>query len=128
MFAFGVLLLELLTGQKAMQDSSHSLVDTMQPLLSSGLPPVDKFMDPALAGQWTKEQAIMMAIVAKHCVMSSPRDRPPMSTVVQKLAGLKVAATREGVASEGVAQQVTRASEGEEGSAEQGSSGCAKPT
>ena len=91
-FAFGVLLLELLTGQKAMQDSNRSLVDVMIPLLASGLPQVDKFMDPSLAGQWTKEQAIMMAIVAKHCVMPSPKDRPPMTTVVDKLSGMKVGA------------------------------------
>ncbi|CAO2144948.1 unnamed protein product [Urochloa humidicola] len=86
-FALGVVLLELLTGRRAVDAAKLSLVAWAKQYLDGKEDDVPKIADPALGGRYDVEQLRNMASAAKLCVQSSPEHRPQMSMVVRILAG-----------------------------------------
>ena len=89
MYAFGVLLLELLSGQHGATNDEKKLVVTLAPHLRPQPPKVEAFIDERLLGEYDVEVAKKLAIVAKHCVADDPDSRPEMSKLVRSLIRLK---------------------------------------
>ncbi|CAL4982937.1 unnamed protein product [Urochloa decumbens] len=86
-FALGVVLLELLTGRRAVDAAKLSLVAWAKQYLDGEDDEVPKMADPALGGRYDVEQLRSMACAAKLCVQTSPDHRPQMSKVVRILVG-----------------------------------------
>ncbi|CAL5350474.1 unnamed protein product [Camellia sinensis] len=91
-YSFGVVLLELLTGRRAMDKtrlkSEQNLVDWAKPYLSSSRR-LRCIMDPRLAGQYSVKGAKEMALLALQCVSLNPKDRPRMPAIIETLQGLQ---------------------------------------
>uniref|UniRef100_A0A8R7Q4C9 Protein kinase domain-containing protein n=1 Tax=Triticum urartu TaxID=4572 RepID=A0A8R7Q4C9_TRIUA len=85
-FAFGVVLLELLTGRRAIDGKNHSLVAWVRSFLSSK-DEVLKMVDPALGGRYDVEQLRRVTHAAQLCIHTSPAQRPRMSQVARILRG-----------------------------------------
>ncbi|KNA11012.1 hypothetical protein SOVF_139120 [Spinacia oleracea] len=93
-FSFGVLLLELVTGRRPVDYSSHaemedSLVDWARPLLSKAMQDgnFDPLVDPRLGNSYDYELMGSMITCASSCVRHSAKRRPRMSLVVRALEG-----------------------------------------
>ncbi|KAG8090485.1 hypothetical protein GUJ93_ZPchr0011g28599 [Zizania palustris] len=94
-FAYGVVLLELLTGRRAIDAKKLSLLTWARPFLYSDGDgdgdgedeAVRKMVDPALGGHYDAEQLCSVACAAKLCIQTSPELRPPMSQVTRILQG-----------------------------------------
>uniref|UniRef100_A0A6N2M502 Protein kinase domain-containing protein n=1 Tax=Salix viminalis TaxID=40686 RepID=A0A6N2M502_SALVM len=88
-YAFGVVLLELLSGKKPISNDlpkgQESLVMWAKPLLNGGK--VSQLLDPILGDSFDRDQMERMVLAATLCVRHSPRARPPMSLVVKLLQG-----------------------------------------
>ncbi|XP_010024469.2 receptor-like cytosolic serine/threonine-protein kinase RBK2 isoform X2 [Eucalyptus grandis] len=84
-YAYGVLLLELITGQKALDSSQKSLVMWAKPLLSDNR--IKEFVDPSLGGAYNSEQMDRLILAASLCTHHSSIHRPQMSQVVCLLRG-----------------------------------------
>lgn len=82
-FAFGVLLLELITGRLPIDNSQQSLVIWAKPLLQSSR--LEDLADPRLAGEYDPEEMARVATVASLCVHHSATCRPDMGQVLQLL-------------------------------------------
>ncbi|XP_031736529.1 probable receptor-like serine/threonine-protein kinase At5g57670 isoform X2 [Cucumis sativus] len=81
-FAFGVLLLEIVTGRKPVDSSKQSLLLWAKPLMESG--EIGKLADPRLKCYDAKElQRVVLA--ASCCVRQSSVERPTMSEVLDVL-------------------------------------------
>ncbi|KAI3736676.1 hypothetical protein L2E82_26627 [Cichorium intybus] len=87
-YAFGVVLLELLTGRKPISSAypkgEESLVMWAKPILSSGK--FARLLDPSL-GEYDADQMERMALASTLCIRRAPRARPNMSTVLKLLEG-----------------------------------------
>ncbi|XP_035548344.1 receptor-like cytosolic serine/threonine-protein kinase RBK2 isoform X1 [Juglans regia] len=84
-YAHGVLLLELITGRKALDSSQQSLVMWAKPLLSTNS--IKDLVDPCLADSYDSEQMSRMVLTASLCIHHSSMHRPKMSQVVKILKG-----------------------------------------
>ncbi|GLT42552.1 hypothetical protein SLA2020_165450 [Shorea laevis] len=84
-FAFGVLLLELVTGRRALDYSQQSLVLWAKPLLKNN--DIRELIDPALADDYNPRQMNLVILAASLCINQSSIRRPQMSQVVQLLNG-----------------------------------------
>ncbi|KAE8076903.1 hypothetical protein FH972_015524 [Carpinus fangiana] len=84
-YAQGVLLLELITGRKALDSSQQSLVMWAKPLLSKNS--IKELVDPCLANAYDSEQMNRLALTASLCIHQSSVHRPKMSQVVKILKG-----------------------------------------
>ncbi|KAJ7972852.1 Kinase family protein [Quillaja saponaria] len=84
-FAFGVLLLELVTGRRALDYSQQSLVLWAKPLLKKNK--IRELIDPALANEFNSQQMILVLFTASLCIQRSSIRRPSMSQVVELLNG-----------------------------------------
>ncbi|KAL3505814.1 hypothetical protein ACH5RR_031196 [Cinchona calisaya] len=84
-YAFGVLLLELLTGRPALDKSNKSVVMWAKPHLISKN--IGELVDPSLGGSYDAEKMNLMFMVASLCIQQSSTERPPMSQVVRMLKG-----------------------------------------
>lgn len=87
-FSFGILLLEILSGRKAidMRYSPPSVVDWAAPLIRGG--EYESICDPRVG---PPEDAVVMrrlAVVAARCVRSKAEKRPEMAEVVECLRGV----------------------------------------
>jgi serine/threonine-protein kinase PBS1 len=84
-FAFGVVLLELLTAMPASnKDTNEFLYSELTQVLreaSKALPPL---LD-ARAGEWPRKKALALAKIARHCVEMLPRDRCTVRDVLVEL-------------------------------------------
>ncbi|CAL9164409.1 unnamed protein product, partial [Musa hybrid cultivar] len=91
-YGFGVVLLEILTGKKAVDKSrparEQNLVDWARPLLphSRKLP---KIMDPRIEGQYSSTVAAEVAGLALRCLSQNPKGRPTMNQVVDTLESVQ---------------------------------------
>ncbi|EPS63840.1 hypothetical protein M569_10941, partial [Genlisea aurea] len=88
-YAYGVVLLELLTGRKPINSNcpkgQESLVLWAKPLLHS-----EKFttlLDANFGRNYDHQQAERMALAASLCVRRAPRARPQMNTILKLLQG-----------------------------------------
>ncbi|OAY73556.1 Serine/threonine-protein kinase [Ananas comosus] len=91
-YGYGVVLLELLTGRRAMDKSrgksEEKLVDWARPYLTSSRK-LRCIMDPKLAGHYSVKGAREVASLALQCISPTPKDRPRMSAVIDTLQGLQ---------------------------------------
>ncbi|CAE5966183.1 unnamed protein product [Arabidopsis arenosa] len=84
-FAFGVLLLELITGHPALDESQQSLVLWAKPLLEKQA--IRELVDPSLGDEYNREELIRLTSTASLCIDQSSLLRPRMSQVVELLLG-----------------------------------------
>ncbi|KAL3747480.1 hypothetical protein ACJRO7_016291 [Eucalyptus globulus] len=92
-FSYGVMLLELITGRKPV-DQTHtfmddSLVDWARPQLTRALEDgnFDSLVDPSLQNNYNHNEMARMVACAAACVRHSARRRPRMSQIVRALEG-----------------------------------------
>jgi len=92
-FSFGVMLLELITGRRPVDDThafmEDSLVDWARPVLSHALSNenFDELVDPRLENDYNAIEMQRMIACAAACVRHSARRRPKMSQIVRALEG-----------------------------------------
>ncbi|KAM7260206.1 hypothetical protein ACFE04_015947 [Oxalis oulophora] len=86
-FAFGVLLLELITGRQALDSSQQSLVMWAKPKLDKD--DIKALVDPVIGDAYDKEQMKRTVLTASMCVHQDSMNRPIMSQVVQIMRGDK---------------------------------------
>ncbi|KAK7378307.1 hypothetical protein VNO80_03746 [Phaseolus coccineus] len=84
-FAFGVVLLELVTGRRAIDYSQQSLVLWAEPFLKKNN--IRELIDPSLAADFDCRQIKIMLLTASLCIQQSSIRRPSMNQVVQLLNG-----------------------------------------
>ncbi|CAL4966688.1 unnamed protein product [Urochloa decumbens] len=84
-FAFGVFLLELLTGRKPVDGTHRSLLSWARPLLADGK--IEALVDPRLGGEYDGEEAKRVAFVASLCIRAPATWRPSMTEVLEMLEG-----------------------------------------
>ncbi|KAJ6981030.1 receptor-like cytosolic serine/threonine-protein kinase RBK2 isoform X2 [Populus alba x Populus x berolinensis] len=84
-YAYGVLLLELITGRQALDSSQQSLVMWAKPLLLKNS--IEELVDPILVDAYDSEQMDRLACTASMCIHQSPSERPQMSQAVRVLQG-----------------------------------------
>ncbi|XP_008789617.2 probable serine/threonine-protein kinase PBL17 [Phoenix dactylifera] len=91
-YGFGVVLLEMLIGRKAMDKSrpsrEHNLVEWARPLLIHNRKLL-RIIDPRMEGQYSTKVAMEIAGLAYRCLSQNPRGRPIMSQVVETLEGIQ---------------------------------------
>ncbi|XP_031407508.1 probable serine/threonine-protein kinase PBL17 isoform X2 [Punica granatum] len=87
-YGFGVVLLEMLIGRRAMDKSrpsrEHNLVEWARPLLNNNKKLL-RILDPRIEGQYSVKTAMKVANLAYQCLSQNPKGRPLMSQVVEIL-------------------------------------------
>ncbi|CAN6461883.1 unnamed protein product [Victoria cruziana] len=87
-YGFGVVLLEMMTGLRALDTrrphGEHNLVDWLKPILGDRRKFLEK-MDSRLDGKFPKKAAVEAAKLAAKCLESDPKSRPHMKEVVEAL-------------------------------------------
>ncbi|KAJ9549537.1 hypothetical protein OSB04_022080 [Centaurea solstitialis] len=84
-YAYGVVLLELITGRPAVDDSQQSVVMWAKPLIASK--DFQELLDPQLSDACDMEQLHCIVIVASQCLHQIPSERPKMGQVYRMLTG-----------------------------------------
>ncbi|CAJ1974284.1 unnamed protein product [Sphenostylis stenocarpa] len=88
-YAFGVVLLELLSGRKPINrdypKGQESLVMWACPILNSGK--VLQLLDPGLGDNYDHEEMEKMVLAATLCIKRAPRARPQMNIISKLLQG-----------------------------------------
>lgn len=90
-FGYGIMLLELITGQRAFDlarlanDDDVMLLDWVKGLLKEKK--LEMLVDPDLQNKYVEAEVEQLIQVALLCTQSSPMDRPKMSEVVRMLEG-----------------------------------------
>ncbi|CAN1284074.1 Receptor-like cytosolic serine/threonine-protein kinase RBK2 [Linum perenne] len=84
-YAYGVLLLELITGRQALDSSQQSLVMWAKPLLIKNK--ISDLVDPVLGQSYNLEQMERLVCLAAMCVEQASVQRPQMSQAVEILMG-----------------------------------------
>ncbi|KAL1180021.1 hypothetical protein V6Z11_A03G200400 [Gossypium hirsutum] len=87
-YGFGVVLVEILTGLRALDQNrpsgQHTLVDWVKPHLSERRK-LKNIMDHRLEGKYPSKAAFRIAQLALKCLEPEPRNRPSMKEVVETL-------------------------------------------
>ncbi|KAE9603951.1 putative protein kinase RLK-Pelle-RLCK-VI family [Lupinus albus] len=88
-YAFGVVLLELLSGRKPISSDypkgQESLVMWASPILDSGK--VLQLLDPIMGDNYDHEEMERMVLAATLCIRRDPKARPQMSLILKILQG-----------------------------------------
>ncbi|XP_021973022.1 receptor-like cytosolic serine/threonine-protein kinase RBK2 isoform X3 [Helianthus annuus] len=84
-YAYGVLLLEIITGHPALDESQQSLVMRARPFIIEKS--FEKLVDPHLDGACDLEQLNDLVWIASQCINQDPTERPKMSTIYRMLSG-----------------------------------------
>ncbi|KAG6487008.1 hypothetical protein ZIOFF_055589 [Zingiber officinale] len=101
-YGFGVVLLEMLTGQRALDMNrpikQQNLVEWMRPMLADRRK-LARLMDQRLEGQYSSRGSFQAAQLVLNCLAGDPKSRPSMEEVVLELEHIKGinARSREGV-------------------------------
>jgi len=82
-FAFGVLLLEIISGRRPIDAAEQNIVPWAKPIMESGS--IHELVDPRLRGQYDIHQMQRMVLTASLCVRHSAIWRPSMIEVLQLL-------------------------------------------
>lgn len=92
MYSFGVVLLELLSGKKAIDKNrptgEHNLVEWAKPYLTNKRR-IFRILDARLEGQYALGRALKVANLAIQCLSVEPKMRPSMDEVVTVLEQLQ---------------------------------------
>ncbi|KAL6977760.1 non-specific serine,threonine protein kinase [Sarracenia purpurea var. burkii] len=80
-FAFGVFLLEVISGKKPVDGSHQSLHSWAKPILNQG--EIEKLVDPRLGGAYDNAQLNRLAFAASLCIRASSTWRPTMIEVLE---------------------------------------------
>ncbi|XP_021810026.1 probable receptor-like serine/threonine-protein kinase At5g57670 [Prunus avium] len=80
-FAFGVILLELISGRKPVDGSHQSLHSWAKPILNQG--EIEKLVDPRLRGAYDVTELKRLAFAGSLCIRASPTWRPTMTEVLE---------------------------------------------
>ncbi|XP_050220465.1 probable receptor-like serine/threonine-protein kinase At5g57670 [Mercurialis annua] len=80
-FAFGVFLLELISGRKPVDGSHQSIHSWAKPILNKG--EIEKLIDPRLGGAYDATQFQRLAFAASLCIRASSTWRPTASQVLE---------------------------------------------
>ncbi|KAK7290038.1 hypothetical protein RIF29_04159 [Crotalaria pallida] len=80
-FAFGVFLLEVISGRKPVDGSFQSLHSWAKPILNNG--EIEKLVDPRLEGAYDISQFKRLAFAASLCIRPSSTWRPTMNEVLE---------------------------------------------
>ncbi|ERM95272.1 hypothetical protein AMTRI_Chr04g182710 [Amborella trichopoda] len=83
-FAFGVLLLEIISGRRPVDVSKQNLLSWAKPLLESGN--INALVDPKLGGKYNMEEVQRLVLTASYCVRQSAIWRPSMTEVLQLIS------------------------------------------
>jgi serine/threonine protein kinase len=90
-FSFGVVLLEMLSGRRAVDknrpNGEHNLVEWARPYLTSKRR-IFRVLDARLGGQYSLAKAQKAASLALQCLSVDPRHRPTMEQVITVLEQL----------------------------------------
>ncbi|XP_013613679.1 PREDICTED: receptor-like cytosolic serine/threonine-protein kinase RBK2 [Brassica oleracea var. oleracea] len=86
-YAFGVLLLELITGKQAIDSAQHSVVMWAKPLIKENK--IKELVDPILGDDYDLEELDRLVSIASLCIHQTSMNRPHMSQVVEILKGDK---------------------------------------
>ncbi|XP_047939137.1 probable serine/threonine-protein kinase PBL17 isoform X2 [Salvia hispanica] len=90
-YGFGVVLLEMLIGRRAMDKSrpsrEHNLVEWARPLLNHSKK-LSRILDPRIEGQYSTRILMKVANLAYQCLSQNPKGRPLMSQVIEILQPL----------------------------------------
>ncbi|KAJ8546098.1 hypothetical protein K7X08_018681 [Anisodus acutangulus] len=96
-YGFGVFLLEMLTGLRALDSTrpsnKHNLVEWIKPHLSDRRKLKDK-IDSRLGGKYPSRAAVQITQLALSCLGNEPKTRPSMKEVVEKLGQIEAADER----------------------------------
>ncbi|KAK9063455.1 hypothetical protein SSX86_017325 [Deinandra increscens subsp. villosa] len=91
-YSFGVVLLEILSGKKAIDKNrppgEHNLVEWAVPCLTNKRR-IFRVLDPRLEGQYSLGRALKLANLALQCLCMEPKMRPCMDEVVATLEELQ---------------------------------------
>lgn len=82
-FSYGVLVLELITGRQALDDSQKSLVIWAKPLMERN--EIRELVDPSLGDDYNQQEMERVILAASLCIELTPVLRPRMSQVVMLL-------------------------------------------
>ncbi|KAF7829050.1 putative serine/threonine-protein kinase PIX13 [Senna tora] len=96
-YGFGVVLLEMLTGLRALDtkrpSGQHNLVEWVKPYLSSKRR-LKTVMDAKIQGQYSLKAASQAAQLALKCLQPEPKNRPSMKEVVEALEDIESIKTK----------------------------------
>ncbi|KAJ6919150.1 hypothetical protein NC651_013186 [Populus alba x Populus x berolinensis] len=88
-YGFGVVLLEMLSGQRALDwkrpTGQRNLVEWLKPLLSHKKKLKTTIMDSRIEGQYSSKAMVQAAQLTLKCLKADPKDRPSMKEVVEVL-------------------------------------------
>ncbi|KAI9125660.1 hypothetical protein K1719_003078 [Acacia pycnantha] len=82
-YAFGILLLEIITGRRPVDSKKQNLLLWAKPLMESG--DFKELSDPRMEGIYDEEELNRIVVTASYCVRQSPLWRPSMSEVLELL-------------------------------------------
>ncbi|CAD5173071.1 unnamed protein product [Musa acuminata subsp. malaccensis] len=96
-YGFGVMLLEMLSGQRALDTNrpsgQHNLIDFARPMLADRRK-LARLIDNRLEGQYSSKGAYQVAQLTLKCLAGDPRSRPSMKEVVQTLEKIEALKSR----------------------------------
>ncbi|KAJ8485560.1 hypothetical protein OPV22_018045 [Ensete ventricosum] len=96
-YGFGVMLLEMLSGQRALDTNrpsgQHNLVDYARPILADRRK-LARLIDIRLEGQYHSKGAFQAAQLTLKCLAGDPKSRPSMQEVVQTLEQIEALKSR----------------------------------
>ncbi|KFK27308.1 hypothetical protein AALP_AA8G365600 [Arabis alpina] len=82
-YAFGILLLEIITGRKPVNPSQKHILLWAKPSMETGK--TRELVDPKLEDKYDEHQMNRLVLTASHCVQQSPILRPTMTQVLELL-------------------------------------------
>ncbi|KAM3336827.1 putative receptor-like serine/threonine-protein kinase isoform X1 [Capsicum galapagoense] len=82
-FAFGILLLEIITGRRPVDSSRQNLLLWATPLMEGGK--LIELLDPKLEGEFNMDELHKMVLTASYCVRQSSVWRPSTTEVLELL-------------------------------------------
>lgn len=87
-YSFGVLLLELITGSKALIGTEALVIRTRTDRLSTDTNNVMRIVDQSLPDRNNRNELLEMIRIANRCLQSERGDRPSMAEVVNLMRGI----------------------------------------